>query len=204
MRIGLNSECSAGGNDYLLVEVIDFDDDISGVYGDAEINWPGQTPFTIPVEFENGSAMIDLYTNQPIENGDLTINISVTGAANGGKNTESLQTPIFCLALQTFSQSSYAKNGSEIEQLMFGQTADAVIRIRSSRPISEASATIEQIGWTASAPPQDDADVGLILQTKQTNLVSEYNLIRRLFQEMESWGLGSWTSTKLFHFLLRF
>ena len=149
----------AGGNDYLLVEVIDFDDDISGVYGDAEINWPGQTPFTIPVEFENGSAMIDLYTNQAIENGDLTINISVTGA-NGGKNTESLQTPILLSPPEILSI-ELCKDGSEIEQLMFGQTADAVIRIRSSRPISEASATIEQIGWTASAPPQDDADCGI-------------------------------------------
>ena len=149
----------AGGNDYLLVEVIDFDDDISGVYGDAEIYWPGQTPFTIPVEFENGTAMIDLYTNQPIENGDLIINISVTGA-NGGKNTESLQTPILLSPPEILSI-ELCKDGSEIEQLMFGQTADAVIRIRSSRPISEASATIEQIGWTASAPPQDDADCGV-------------------------------------------
>ena len=43
---------------------------------------------------------------------------------------------------------------------MFGQTADAVVRIRSSRQISDVTATLEQLGWIVSAPSQGSMQCG--------------------------------------------
>ena len=43
---------------------------------------------------------------------------------------------------------------------MFGQTADAVVRIRSSRQVSDVTASLEQLGWIVAAPSQGAADCG--------------------------------------------
>ena len=43
---------------------------------------------------------------------------------------------------------------------MFGQTADAVVRVRSSRQIQDVSASLEQLGWIVSAPSQSPAICG--------------------------------------------
>jgi hypothetical protein len=52
------------------------------------------------------------------------------------------------------------QNGVEIDELMFGQSADAVVRVHSSRPVSTVTANLEQLGWIVSAPPQGVSDCG--------------------------------------------
>ena len=125
-----------GGEEYIQITVTDYDDSIDGVYGDVSIHWPGQSPYSLPVEFDNGVALFPLSTTQTIENGDLTITANITGA-NGATSSASIQTPIV-LSPPEILTIHLCQDGSEIDELMFGQTADAVVRVRSSRQIQDA------------------------------------------------------------------
>ena len=141
-----------GGEEFIQVSVTDYDDSVQDVYGDVSIHWPGQIAYSIPIEFENGVAVFPLTTQLPIENGDLMITANVTGA-NGASNTTVIQTPIV-LSPPEILEIDLCQDGSKIEKLMFGQTADAVVRIRSSRQVRDVSASLEQLGWMVSAPSQ--------------------------------------------------
>ena len=59
------------------------------------------------------------------------------------QNTATIQTP-GALSPPEILAIDLCKNGEEIDELMFGQTADAVVRIRSSRQIEDATASLEQ------------------------------------------------------------
>ena len=145
-------------NEYVKIIVTDSDDSISGVYGDVSIHWPGQSAYSIPVEFDEGVAIIPLSTSESIENGDLVISANVTGA-NGATNAAILQTPIV-LSPPEILAIDLCQNGELIDELMFGQTADAVVRVYSSRQIYDVSASLEQLGWVVSAPSQGAMDCG--------------------------------------------
>ena len=148
----------AGGQEYIEITVTDYDDSVDDVYGDISINWPGQLPYSVPIEFVNGIATIPLTTSDSIENGDLVLSVNITGA-NGATNTASMQTPIVLSPPEILSI-DLCKEGEEIQELMFGQTADAVVRIRSSRQIEDVTATLEQFGWVVSAPTQGFTQCG--------------------------------------------
>ena len=141
-----------GENEYIRINVTDRDDPVDDVYGDVTVHWPGQVAFSMPVEFEDGVALIPLSTTESIENGELVIMANVTGA-NGASSTAYLQTSIVLSPPEILSI-DLCKNGEEIEELMFGQNADAVIRIRSSRQVDYVTASLEQLGWVVSAPAQ--------------------------------------------------
>ena len=47
-----------GGEEYIRVTVTDYDDSIEGVYGDVSIHWPGQSPYSLPLNFDNGVALL--------------------------------------------------------------------------------------------------------------------------------------------------
>lgn len=148
----------AGGNEYLRVEVTDRDDSVSEAYGDLTIKWPGQNSYTNPFQLEDGFAMIPLSTTESIDNGDLFIQVNVTGA-NGGTNYSTLSSPIL-LSPPEILETILCKDGVEIDTLMFGQYADAVLRVKSSRPVKDAYSTIEQFGWTVVAPSQAPVECG--------------------------------------------
>ncbi len=148
----------AGGDENLRIEITDNDDSVENAYGDITITWPGQSGYTIPLVFESGVAIIPLDTSQSIENGDLVIDVTVTGA-NGASNSSHLETPILLSPPEILSI-TLCQNGTEINELMFGQTADATVRIRSSRPLSESVLKIEQDGWTVDAPQQAQTPCG--------------------------------------------
>ncbi len=150
-----------GGEEYIEVTVTDYDDSVDNVYGDLTIHWPGQSPYSMPVEFENGVALVPLATSDSIENGDLVISVNITGA-NGVGNSASIQTPIVLSPPEILSI-DLCQEGEEIQELMFGQAADAVVRIRSSRQVSSVSATLEQLGWVVSAPTQGSMQCGIDL-----------------------------------------
>lgn len=156
----------AGGDEYLLVEVSDFDDSVSEAYGDVTIRWPGQPGYTNPFQLENGLALIQLSTAESIDNGDLFIQVNVTGA-NGGSNFSTIISPIL-LSPPEILDTKLCKDGVEIDTLMFGQYADAVLRVKSSRPVKDVSSTIEQFGWTVIAPPQTPIECGQSM-LEQTN-----------------------------------
>ena len=140
------------GDEYIRVVATDYDDSVEGVYGDLTIKWPGQAAYSLPVEFDNGVAMIPLFTSESIENGDLIITANITGA-NGASNSTQFQTPIV-LSPPEILAIDLCQDAEEIQKLMFGQTADAVVRIHSSRPISDVTASLEQHGWIVTAPSQ--------------------------------------------------
>ena len=73
---------------------------------------------------------------------------------SGSFTTLSIMNPPEILAIDL------CQEGVEIKQLMFGQTADAVVRVRSSRQIQDVSASLEQLGWIVSAPSQSPAICG--------------------------------------------
>ena len=148
----------AGGDESLRIEVIDNDDSIEGTYGDLTIKWPGQNEYSLPIELENGIAVIPLFSSQSIDSGDLVIQVTVTGA-NGASNSSQLQAPILLSPPEILSI-DLCQNGNTIDELMFGQTADAVVRIRSSRPILETTASLEQLGWIVTAPIQSPTECG--------------------------------------------
>jgi len=148
----------AGGDENLRIEVIDNDDSIEGTYGDLTIKWPGQSEYSLPIELENGIAVIPLFSSQSIDSGDLVIQVAVTGA-NGASNSSQLQAPILLSPPEILSI-DLCQNGNTIDELMFGQTADAVVRIRSSRPILETTASLEQLGWIVTAPIQSPTECG--------------------------------------------
>ena len=150
-----------GGEEYIQIIVTDYDDSIEGVYGDVSIHWPGQSPYSLPVEFDNGVALFPLATSQTIENGELTITANITGA-NGASSSASIQTPIV-LSPPEILTINLCQEGDAIDELMFGQTADAVVRVRSSRQIQDVSATLEQLGWIVSAPDQGPTTCGIDL-----------------------------------------
>ena len=147
-----------GGDEFIKVIVTDNDDSIEGVYGDLTIRWPGQSVYSVPVEFNDGIAMIPLSTSESIENGDLLITANITGA-NGASNSAQFLTPIVLSPPEILSI-DLCQDGEEIQQLMFGQTADAVVRVRSSRQISEVTASLEQLGWIVNAPSQSATSCG--------------------------------------------
>jgi len=148
----------ASGNEQLKILVTDFDDEVSNIYGDVIVKWPGQNPYTIPVVFENGLSTIPLTTTDIIESGNLQVNISVTGA-NGATSTSYLETTIV-LSPPTILSIDLCQNGSIVEQLMFGQSADAVVRTYSSRPVSSVVATLKQLNWDVTAPSQAPTNCG--------------------------------------------
>ena len=141
-----------GGGEYIRVSVTDYDDSIVGVYGDVSIHWPGQSAYSFPVEFDNGVALFPLSTSESIETGDLIITANITGA-NGASSSAAIQTPIV-LSPPEILAIDLCQEGVEISELMFGQSADAVVRVRSSRQIKDVSASLEQLGWIVSAPNQ--------------------------------------------------
>ena len=100
-----------------------------------------------------------MFTSEIIESGDLEIDVSITGA-NGASNSSHFETPILLSPPEIISI-GLCQNGIEIEELMFGQTADAAVRVRSSRPLSEVIVNLEQIGWTVVAPSQSQTTCGI-------------------------------------------
>jgi len=146
------------GEEMLRVEVQDYDDTVDTVIGDISIRWPGQLAYNFPIDFENGVSLVPLSTDQSIESGDLVIDVSITGA-NGATNNSSFSTPIL-LSPPEILAIDICQNGIEIDELMFGQSADAVVRIHSSRPVSMVTANLEQLGWIVSAPSQGVFDCG--------------------------------------------
>ena len=149
----------AGGDENLEIRVLDPDDSVDSVYGDVTIKWPGQSAYTFPLNFEAGVAILPLFTSEIIESGDLEIDVSITGA-NGASNSSHFETPILLSPPEIISI-GLCQNGIEIEELMFGQTADAAVRVRSSRPLSEVIVNLEQIGWTVVAPSQSQTTCGI-------------------------------------------
>ena len=147
-----------GGEEYIEVTVTDYDDSIDNVYGDLTVMWPGQLPYSIPIEFENGIVTLPLTTSESIDSGNLILSVNITGA-NGVGNSASIQTPIVLSPPEILSI-DLCQEGEEIQELMFGQTADAVVRIRSSRQIYDVTATLEQLGWIVSAPSQGSMQCG--------------------------------------------
>ena len=147
-----------GGDEFIKVIVSDNDDSIDGVYGDLTIKWPGQASYSLPVEFNNGIALVPLSTTESIENGDLIVTANITGA-NGASNSAQYLTPIVLSPPEILSI-DLCQDGEEIQQLMFGQTADAVVRIRSSRQVTDATASLEQFGWIVAAPSQSATECG--------------------------------------------
>ena len=147
-----------GGDENLRIEITDRDDSVENTYGDITIQWPGQSSYTFPLNFELGVAIIPLYTSQSIESGNLVIDVTVTGA-NGASNSSNLEIPILLSPPQILSM-TLCQNGEEIEELMFGQTADAVVRVHSSRPLSDVTVNLEQYGWNVVAPPQGQTPCG--------------------------------------------
>lgn len=83
---------------------------------------------------------------------DLIITANITGA-NGASSSAAIQTPIV-LSPPEILAIDLCQEGVEISELMFGQSADAVVRVRSSRQIKDVSASLEQLGWIVSAPNQ--------------------------------------------------
>ena len=120
-------------------------------------------------------------TSESIENGDLLISANITGA-NGATNTATIQTPIV-LSPPEILAIDLCKNGEEIDELMFGQTADAVVRVRSSRQIEDATASLEQLGWIVPAPKQGATSCGNDLAEQNSYSISEFNWIHLSFQE---------------------
>ena len=163
----------ADGNEYLKIVVTDPDDDVSGAYGDAQIKWPGQPEFTVPIDFStnnnSGIAIIPLEIEDSIENGDLQISVEITGA-NGLTGSETLNTPI-TLTVPSILSIDLCRDGVEVDELMFGQTADVVVRIKSTREIISSSATLEQFGWVVNAPQQALVDCGTDF-AEQTDIFS--------------------------------
>ena len=149
----------AGGDENLEIRVLDPDDSVDSVYGDVTIKWPGQSAYTFPLNFEAGVAILPLFTSEIIESGDLEIDVTITGA-NGASNSSHFETPILLSPPEIISI-GLCQNGIEIEELMFGQTADAAVRVRSSRPLSEVIVNLEQIGWTVVAPSQSETTCGI-------------------------------------------
>ena len=147
-----------GGDENLRIDVIDWDDSVENTYGDITINWPGQSGYTFPLNFELGVAIIPLYTSQSIEGGNLVIDVTVTGA-NGAINSSHLETPILLSPPEILSM-VLCQNGEEIEKLMFGQTADAAVRVHSSRPLSTVTVNLEQHGWAVVALSQAPTSCG--------------------------------------------
>ena len=138
--------------------------------------------YSVPVEFNDGIAMIPLSTSESIENGDLLITANITGA-NGASNSAQFLTPIVLSPPEILSI-DLCQDGEEIQQLMFGQTADAVVRVRSSRQISEVTASLEQFGWIVTAPPQSATSLEMIWLNKMQHSISESNSIHLSYQEM--------------------
>ncbi|MAH91168.1 MAG: hypothetical protein CMA11_05310 [Euryarchaeota archaeon] len=147
-----------GGNEYLRIEVTDYDDSVDGAYGDLSLKWPGQPSYSWPIEFENGIAFHPLFSSETISNGNLVIDVEVTGA-NGANNSTHLETPIV-LSPPEILKIDLCQDGTEIEELMFGQTADAVVRVRSSRPLDIVQASLEQDNWIVYAPSQGEVVCG--------------------------------------------
>ena len=95
---------------------------------------------------------------ESIENGDLLITANMTGA-NGAQFSTILQTPIVLSPPEILSI-DLCQDGEEIDELMFGQTADAVVRVRSSRQVSDVTASLEQLGWIVLLHLKAAADCG--------------------------------------------
>jgi hypothetical protein len=154
----LVTNVQGSGDEILRVEVQDYDDTVDTVIGDISIQWPGQSAYNFPIDFENGVSLVPLSTEESIESGNLVVDVSITGA-NGATNTSSFSTPIV-LSPPEILAIDICRNGIEIDELMFGQSADAVVRIYSSRPVSMVTANLEQLGWIVSAPSQGVSDCG--------------------------------------------
>ena len=159
----MTSNIIADGTEYLRITVTDPDDDVADVYGDLTIKWPGQTGYTVPIDFSSsnltGVALIPLIAEEAIDSGLLEIDVSVTGA-HGLKGTSSLTSEI-SLSLPEVISIDLCRNGEIVDELMFGQTADAVVRIKSTRELVQATATLEQFGWVVSAPQQGIVSCGI-------------------------------------------
>ena len=130
----------------------------------------------MPIDFENGVALFQFSTTEPIENGELFITANITGA-NGASSSAAIQTPIV-LSPPEILAIDLCQEGSTVEELMFGQTADAVVRVRSSRQIKSVSASLEQFGWIVSAPNQGPTICG--------NDLAEQNAVHHFRIQLDS------------------
>ena len=156
--------------------------------------------YSLPVEFNDGIALIPLSTMESIENGDLLITANITGA-NGAGNSAQFFTPIVLSPPEILSI-DLCQNGEEIDQLMFGQTADAVVRVRSSRQVSDVTASLEQLGWIVSAPSQGAADCGNDLAEQDAAYHFRIQLDSPSSLEVAPSELESWISMKFLLFII--
>ena len=152
------SNLLAGGGENLLVAITDEDDGLEGAYGDLSITWPGQSTQTIPITFENGVSIIPLQTIHGIESGEVMLQVEIIGA-NGATNSSELSVPIQLTPPEILGI-DLCREGMEVDELMFGQTASAVVHVRSTRELNMATATIQQFGWTVIAPQQNATECG--------------------------------------------
>jgi uncharacterized protein (TIGR03790 family) len=141
---------SGGGNENILISVTDSDDTVSSVQGDIYLTWPGQQRISIPLEFENGLTTLPLFTSEPLESGELKIEIEIIGA-NSARNSTLLNVSLI-LTPPSIGQILFCDESGPIDQLMFGQNATASIILDSIRPIEYISTNIIQQGWSVPAP----------------------------------------------------
>ena len=139
-----------GGDESLLISITDSDDTVSAIQGDLYIEWPGQQQKLVPIEFQNGIATIPLVTAWSIESGELKIYIEIIGA-NGAINSTSLNLSII-LTPPIINNIVLCDDSGQIDQLMFGQNATVSMSLHSNRPIEFIDATLNQQGWSVSAP----------------------------------------------------
>ena len=151
-----------GGNEFVHLNITDFDDPFSSVSGDVMIQWPGADALTLPVDAEDTRlpVIIELtQINTPLEAGNFLIELDVIGQ-HGARLQQSSSLP-FLLTTPEILGSQICDSLSSVGSLRFGSTAFLLVHLDSDRPIQSMQVSLNQLGWSVDAPLLENDAVGL-------------------------------------------
>lgn len=150
-----------GGGEFISIAITDADDPLSGVSGDVRIQWPGSEVLTLPVDAVDTSQPIVIElegVESPLEAGNLVIDLDITGQ-NGAQLSTTYALP-FLLTTPEIHGSAMCGQDGPVDSLRFGSTAYLLVFVNSDRPVQTLQASMNQLGWSVSAPLlQDDTDL---------------------------------------------
>ena len=142
-----------GGGEFLQISFVDVDDPNSSVTGDLVIEWPGASPFQLPIDLIDiqQTLLVELTSvDTPLESGQLLVKVDASGRHGAFIAVEKQFT--FLLTPPMVIEANLCAEDGPVSSLRFGETIILYALVDSERPVDVMQASMSQLGWSVVAP----------------------------------------------------
>jgi hypothetical protein len=142
-----------GGSEFLRISFLDVDDPTSSVTGDLVIEWPGASPFQLPIDLVDiqQTLLVELTSvDTPLESGQLLVKVDAIGRHGASITVEKQFT--FLLTPPMVIEANLCGGEGPVSSLRFGETIVLYALVDTERPVDVMQVSMSQLGWSVVAP----------------------------------------------------